>query len=1151
MIGSIAPGGPRGNLRLRLLLRFAEGPMEGAASPGSDARVRPTPEVTARLRLQLLNLPCLVLAGGGAHVLERKDAALLAMLAVEGPTPRNKAAALLWPDIDQERARNNLRQRLFRLRRLAAGDVVSAGNLLALAEGVRHDLEALGPRLANEPDAAIGELLGELDYGDCFELAEWVSVARDQWRHARCNALAEIAARLEADGRIAPALHYAQRLAADDPTLEHAHRRVMRLHYLRGDRAAALAAFERCRELLRQHVGAQPGKETLALARLIEASGALPRPAPVAKSVAILRPPRLVGREREWRALEQACDHLRVVVVAGEPGMGKTRLLSDFAAANGNALVVGGRPGDARVPYATLAALLRALARRHGAPADDWVNAELAHVLPELGDASAKFEPLRLRMAAAHAVEQWHEAGLRLLAVDDLHFADEATLEVLPALVLAADVHVVWLFGVRANELPATVRGWLAQQEAGTSAHIALGPLDEAAVRELIDSLALPGVEAARMAPLLVRHTGGNPLFMLETLGALLAQGVHAAPIGARLPAPASVSELIEHRLRELSPNALKLARVAALAGQEFSAELAAQVLGVHALDLSEPWRELETAQVLRDNAFAHDLILETAQRSVPAPIAQVMNRAIATFLEARGVPAVRIAPHWLDAQEWSRAGRAFTEAALDARRLSQRAREVDHWQHACECLERAGAHDAAFDARRESIESQILVCGVQRAAEAVDALMRTARTDAQRVAALTAQAQLRLMAADPVAGVAAAREAYGLTCDSDSWRSKFEAARLLAIGLAQQDRAAEALPLIEPFREVVERDGTREQRGKFWADYAYVLNSARRLRVAADALTQAIDNARALGDYAELSTLTSNLALVQGNLGRVDAALEQALRARTLRAQVGEAGGPQGAAIEMYVGMFNAMLGRYRDALASLEAALEIFTRDRQTLWIAVASNHKAGMLLDLGQPARARRALEYAAPAIESVRGRRCTIESRIERRLGHSGTGQIEEALSAIGAHGDAYLYMLAQLEQTLTLPAKDALDRCEEVRHRAAALEYEGVAMRARLLAARHRMRNADASGGAAELRQLLPRLDATRPADMYYPEAWWIAYEIFAANDEPASAMQALTRAYDWIQQAALPNVPDEYRDSFLNRNPVNRAIITTVGRRRC
>ncbi len=116
----------------------------------------------------------------------------------------------------------------------------------------------------------------------------------------------------------------------DDPLREHAHRRLMRLHYLRGDRAAALAAYERLRELLGRELGTAPDRESRELAQLVEASGALPQPAPVARPVTVLRPPRLVGREADWRALQAALDARRCALVLGEPGIGKSRLIGDF-----------------------------------------------------------------------------------------------------------------------------------------------------------------------------------------------------------------------------------------------------------------------------------------------------------------------------------------------------------------------------------------------------------------------------------------------------------------------------------------------------------------------------------------------------------------------------------------------------------------------------------------------------------------------------------------------------------------------------------------------------------------------------------------------------------------------------------------------------
>jgi hypothetical protein len=120
-------------------------------------------------------------------------------------------------------------------------------------------------------------------------------------------------------------------------------------------------------------------------------------------------------------------------------------------------------------------------------------------------------------------------------------------------------------------------------------------------------------------------------MFALETLKDLVLSGQAATLAeGARLPQPVSVGALVERRLAQLSSEALRLARVAALAGPDFSAELAAAVLDAHPLDIAEPWRELETAQVLRDGAFAHDLIFEAARKSVPKPIARLLHRRIA-----------------------------------------------------------------------------------------------------------------------------------------------------------------------------------------------------------------------------------------------------------------------------------------------------------------------------------------------------------------------------------------------------------------------------------------------------------------------------------------------------------------------------------------
>ncbi|MEP6609915.1 MAG: BTAD domain-containing putative transcriptional regulator [Burkholderiaceae bacterium] len=1129
-------------LRLQSLLRFAGLPL-----------VDKIITTSAFARLQLLAAPALVRPDRTIVPLERKDAALLALLAFDGPTSRSRAAALLWPDADADKARNSLRQRLFRLRRAAGVELIEPDERLRLADGVEHNLGSPAQQLAGDPTAAAGDLLGVCAYEDCPELDDWVRIAREHWRAMRRDALAELAAKREADGHIAQALVYAERLLAEDPVSEQAHRLAMRLHYRRGDRAAALAAYDRCRSALRRELAAQPSTETLALSELILRADPLPGAGTrTLRSTAILRPPRLIGRDAEWRTLERSWNADLPVLISGDAGVGKSRLLGDFAQAR-SVPMVGGRPGDTRVPYAVLARVLRAAL--HGQDngsaialdrgLDDFVKSELARVLPELG--TAPVGPLvetRFRSAVVQALIARQVAGLAGVAIDDLHFADEATLELLPQIVIP---HLRWLGAVRGAECPPQIAAWLRAEGGLRLVEIPLAPLGESAVRELLESLAVPGIDADALAGAIARHTGGNPFFVLETLNAVIDSG-DVDPTFKRLPTPTSVGVLIERRLGQLSPPALKLARVAALAGVDFSAGLAVHVLHTHPLDLAETWSELEVAQVIRGQTFAHDLIYETALRSVPRPIAELLQQSIAEYLESHGAPAANLAQHWAEAGQWGRAAHAHLLAAGQARRASRRVSEVEQWEAAFACFDRAGDSASAFDARCASIESLILVRG-ERANTVIDALLAQARSDDQRVAALTARATAALTAVDHVAGIAAAREAFALAERLNSQWPRFEAARLLAVGLAQAGRTGEALAVIEPFETLVESDGTDEQREHFWSDYAYVLNSARKLGRTAAALARAIDNARVIGDLAELATMTSNLATVQGNLGNVGQALEHALRARSLQSEIGDTGSPARGVIEQHCALYSAAVGRYGEALEAFDTALECFIRDGQTLWIAVANNNKAMMLIDLAQYGRARKALDYVEPSVGYVRARRAMLAARIARLLGGSAKPDLRRASEALGSTGDPYVGSLVELQEALEMAPIDAAACCVRVRAAAEQIEYFGVALKAGLSSARFLLEASQPDAAAACWTELQPVLASLQPADMYLPEAWLIGHNVLAANGDASGAAALLARAIEWIEQTALPNVPPMYRDSFLNRNPINRAIRTTASRR--
>lgn len=1100
--------------------------------------------VVPGVHLRLLALPALLLAGRAPIALERKDAALLALLVVDGPTPRARAAALLWPDADTRKARNNLRQRLFRLRRATGVDVVEERAALSLAPAVDHDLAALPARLAQDPAAASGELLGTHAYEDCDELDQWVKGARERFRTQRRDAVAAALAAEERDGRIARALVFAERLVGEDALSEQAHRLLMRLHYRRGDRSAALAAYVRCQQALQRELGAQPGAETRELAQLIERSGELPGTAPRLIPTAIARPPLLIGRDGQWRALDDAWEQGRVALLSGDAGMGKSRLLGDFAQRRG-ALLCGAQPGDARVPYALLARLLRAALATAPAGADPAVREELARVLPELGAAPASpMNEARFRQAVLHMLDACRMAGLSGVALDDLHYADEASLEMLPSLNAGG---LKFALAVRDAEAPAPLAAWRRNEMGAALAGIGLPPLAEADVRALIDSLELEGIDAAHLAPIIARHTGGNPYYVLETLRAVVAQ-----PDGFRdrLPTAPTVGALIERRLAQLGPDAQRLARVAALAGADFSAALAAHVLDAHPLDLTEGWTELVHAHVLRGDGFAHDLVRDVAAHSVPRPIAELLHRGIAQYLEGAGVAPARVAYHYAEAGLWQQAADFHLQAADEAQRASRRVEEVAQREAAVACLDRVGAADAAFEARRASIESLILVRGVEHAHRFIDGMLATARGDAQKAAALTARAMASLMAADHANGVACAREALVLAEGLDQFWLRFEAARLLAVGLSQQAELEAAEAVLSPYEEQVQTEGTAEQRGHYWADMAYVLNSARRLRRTADALARAIDCARELGDLAELATLTTNLATVHGNLGHVGQAYEHALRARALQVELGDMGGPMHGVIEAHVGLYGSGMGQYGTALEAYDNALASFRRDAQVVWIAVSSNNLAMTLMDLGQLARARKTLEYVTPAVSHVVARGALLAARLSRLLGASGAAELQRAADAL-AHGpDFYVGALLDLERSESLPPAGALVLCDATVHAAEQREFGGIATKARLLAARAALAAGAPADALARWNELEPTLDTLQPADGYPPLAGLTGHQILQANGVHERAHDALAQALHWVRQTALPQVPEAFRDSFLNRNPVNRALLLAESRSR-
>lgn len=1094
----------------------------------------------AALQLQL-RLSGRILFGDASGVdLEPKDALLLAYLALEGPTARARLASLLWPDVEDSRALGNLRQRLLRLRHATGTELVLGRPLARLAPGVEHDLH----------DGY--ELLAGLGEHGASGLGEWLAQQRERRRRTHAARLAAAAAQAEAEGELATALEHALTLVALDPLSEQAHRRVMKLHYLRGDVAAAIAAYERCRNTLRQELSAAPSKETEALRASLGTALIPAAPAPAERSVplSVLRPPRLIGRDAEWDALQRAWDEAQPVFVLGDAGMGKTRLVSDFARAHGQMVVVNARPGDERVVYAGISRLLRQLPRERLAALDAGIRKELARLLPEFGDAEpirSDAERTRFFNAVAAAL-QTQGVDLGGVIVDDLHFADEASVELIQYLL--GTVPTRWTFAARAAELGATARALLGSLRDRTASGIVeLGPLSPRQIAALVESLDLPGVDAAAMAPQLARHAGGNPLFVLETLKAWLMQtGPQAA---AHLPTVTHVGALIERRIGQLSAEAIRLARCAAVAGQDFSVELGAHVLGVRPLDLADAWAELEAAHVFRDGAFAHDLIYEAALASVPPPIARELHGQIARYLAERDAPPGRLAEHWLAADQQRQALDALLRAARSAQHQTLRLTEAAQWyERVAKLAEQLGDHGAAFDALAALLSTLVLLDRDRLDESLIDRLDAHATTAPQQARAVSMRAHALLHRGRFAECVAVAQRAADLARAAGD-------EELAAMSLADAAGAASllgdserAVRMLRPLLPWTLEHGSADTQILVLGHLGLSLDNIDHQAEAQPLHRRAIEAAIRARRFDEAVCGWGNMAVSQMDVGKPLAALEAIAQARAIGTAYDVLKGSS-FTLNLSEGTASLAVRRYRAAFTAFETALADVAHHEVAA--AAARVSRACLWIHLGQFARAQRELslpELRSPLPAWIEARRQQMFGRCAWWTGNKADAARHWQAAAAGAPQDerAVLAAMIGLDHAQAQPTGPAMAAVRAVLVNAERLGHHGSALAARIRLAGLAHQLGDLDTALRMLSEMAQTPDDIEPNDLYSGERALATVRVLMAAGRPGDATLALTQAVEAIRRTAEVDVPSEFRDSFLNRNPVNRELLTLATR---
>jgi ATP/maltotriose-dependent transcriptional regulator MalT len=639
--------------------------------------------------------------------------------------------------------------------------------------------------------------------------------------------------------------------------------------------------------------------------------------------------PVLVGRDAEVAQLRAALDRAAagrpaIVVVAGEAGVGKTRLVAELvgqAAELGAVALTGGclDVGEGVLAYAPLVEALRPLVVVLDPGELDRVlggaRAELARLVPELGPqaggrpAEAPLAPTRLFELLLGVLHRLAERGPVLLVVEDLHWADQSTRDLLGFLVRNLRAGVALVLTYRSDELHRRhpLRPFLAELDrSGRAERLELDRLGRRDLAELLAGILGEPAPPALVGEILARSEG-NPFFAEELLAAHLD--------GTRLPLV--LRDLVLARVETLSEPAQRVLEVAAVAGTRVDHELLAAVVGQDAEQLVGLLREAVGRHILGvDEAggayvFRHGLVQEAVYDDLlpvqRGPLHAAYARALERRIEQRGdasgtgtaVEWGQLAYHWYAAHDLGqalvasvRAGQAAEAAAALAEALGHYERALELWDQVPEAAARSpldrGAvlHRAAEAANLAGYDDRAVALG-RMALDRVDPAAEPLRAGAllERLARYHWNA-----GHTPLAMAAVERAVAIIPPDPPSP----ELARALAAHgqlLMLLDHHAEALARGQEAVAVARRVGARAVEGHALTTLGTSLGILGQLEEGIADLEQGRRIARELVDVDDLGRVHACLATVLDQAGRSADAVEVFLAGADVVRQFGALG--------------------------------------------------------------------------------------------------------------------------------------------------------------------------------------------------------------------------------------------------------------------
>jgi DNA-binding SARP family transcriptional activator len=626
--------------------------------------------------------------GGPAppELLWRKHLALLVYLARSPRRGRSREhlIGLLWGDRTEAAARHSLSEALRVIRHHAGeGSVeVAVGQVRLGPASVQLDVDRMEELAAAGEWAAAAELVsGEFLEGfalaEASEFEDWLAAERELWGRRGVEVLVSCAEAHSQLGKVEEALGFAGRALGLQPASELAIRCAVRCRSLAGDRAGALALFERFEARLSEEMGVEPTEETRLLMERVrrERAPQAETQGPLAAEAPVVRPP-LEGRGQELRRLlEAAVGSARarraiLLVLEGDAGMGKTRLLDELL----TRLRLDGIPvaaaraveADRAEPWSGVLALARgglleAPGIGAGPPA---ALGAFAAVLPEWADrfsgAASQGATHSFGRALAEALRAAVDEQPVVLAVDDAQWLDQDSALALGAILrdLAATPLTLVLAIAPYPPRPELdeLRVKIGHELGGDT--VRLRVLDRAAIRHLAERM-LPGYDPVaidRVVRRVATDSSGLPLLAVELLRAV-ALGLDLGTISGTWPEPYrtldqslpghlpdAVVAAIRIGVRRLSPPAQRVLTATATLGDLVSPALLQRALSMEPDEVHRALDELEWHRWLvaepRGYSFVARIVRQVVERDIVTPgqrrrVLEAVDQESASFTDS------------------------------------------------------------------------------------------------------------------------------------------------------------------------------------------------------------------------------------------------------------------------------------------------------------------------------------------------------------------------------------------------------------------------------------------------------------------------------------------------------------------------------------